>query len=113
MEDLRNNKPISVKLSYSELIYLYTYISDLLINRNILIHTEYLQAYHLKEFYKKLWIEQSRGYINFRRDATIKINPAEQYSLSIVFKNYSCDPIVLYTQEKIIKGLNKNIYHVA
>lgn len=113
MEDLRNNKPFTVKLSHTELIALYTYISDLLINHNILVHTEYLQAYHLKEFYKNLWIEQSRGYINFRDKASIKINPAEQYTLSIVFKKYSCDPIVLCVQEKIIKGLNQNIYYAA
>ena len=113
MEDLRNSKPLSIKLSYVELIHLYTYISDLLINNNILISTEYLQAYHLKEFYKKLWIEQSRGYINFRSNATIKVNSAEQYALSIVFKKYSSDPITLCTQEKIIAGLNKNIYYAT
>lgn len=106
MEDLRNSKPITIKLTYNELKHLYIYISDLLINDNILVNTEYLQSYHLKEFYKKLWIEQSRGYINFKNNSTFKINVAEQYCLSLLFKKYNSDPITLCTQEKIIKGLS-------
>lgn len=105
-----NSKPIAIKLTKAELLEFYSYLQTM--NPPKLAYDQrsklyyFFIDYHFKELTGKV-ITRLASLITYpvSKKTTLKVNIAEQRSLSILFKYYDCSEYMLQLQTRFIHQL--------